>query len=195
MTMEPPICGSLISIKFGEESGIIWDSLEQKQHRDFQLFVTCPAKKLKKFMYWTWLNQVIRDTFFFFAAKTGHEFQHLQVAATTLTYYLMVKLLWFLDVSGEDFPVKTDELNSCWLFLKSSTAYEASMSTLMGEFEWYVQMAGREFLGGTETRISLTKFLGNSWGIVFECNHHGGIFMGIYWDIEPTTPNLGVSAV
>jgi hypothetical protein len=72
MTMEPPICGSLISIKFGEESGIIWDcSLGQKQHTDFQLFVTCPAKKLEKNVLNMTEPVVIRDTLTFFAAKSG----------------------------------------------------------------------------------------------------------------------------
>lgn len=68
------------------------------------------------------------------------------------------------------------------------------MSTLMGEFEWYVQMAGREFLGDRNQDLP-NEVPGEFLGYFFECNHHGGIFMGIYWDIEPTTPKLGVSAV
>jgi len=96
--------------------GGIWDNLgffRTKTAQRFSTFCDMSCQKAEEIYVLNMTEPSHKGHLFFFAAKTGHEFQHLQVAATTLTYYLMVKLLWFLDVSGEDFPVKTDELNSC----------------------------------------------------------------------------------
>ena len=67
------------------------------------------------------------------------------VAASQLFFYLDGKSFMVSGCFRSRFSCETPD--------GSNSAYEASMSTLMGEFEWYVQMAGREISRGTETRI------------------------------------------